>query len=396
MTTFIQIHTLQTFPACNLNRGDDGRPKTLVYGGVERIRYSSQALKYALRNSPELRKTLGDVFGKRTKFLGRDIAKRLVEQNKASDEKATEIGAHITEVCGKVDDKDASRLKSTTLYFVGPDEEAALYKLAEDAAAGTEVVWNPQSILKNVTTAVDIAMFGRMYTDDSSKPPKSDKKSKGKKGKAAEAKVEIVDGDDPEDADKNENVAKSKRRHANMEAAVHVAHSFTTHRSSPEDDYFSANDDLAAAEEAGASHIDTQFFGSGVFYTYVTVDRDRLIQNLDGNAEMADRCIEALVRTLPSTSPGGKRASYASHGKSQFALVEVGTQQPRSLAAAFCNPVRSGDGLGIDRASANRLLEQRTAFESVYGAAADRHSVFQAFAGNVEGSLEQIAQTVKG
>ena len=27
MTTFIQIHTLQTFPACNLNRGDDGRPK---------------------------------------------------------------------------------------------------------------------------------------------------------------------------------------------------------------------------------------------------------------------------------------------------------------------------------------------------------------------------------
>ena len=92
MTTFIQIHTLQTFPACNLNRGDDGRPKTLVYGGVERIRYSSQALKYALRNSPELRKTLGDVFGKRTKFLGRDIAKRLVEQNKASDEKATEIG----------------------------------------------------------------------------------------------------------------------------------------------------------------------------------------------------------------------------------------------------------------------------------------------------------------
>ena len=58
MTTFIQIHTLQTFPACNLNRGDDGRPKTLVYGGVERIRYSSQALKYALRNSPVLRRPL--------------------------------------------------------------------------------------------------------------------------------------------------------------------------------------------------------------------------------------------------------------------------------------------------------------------------------------------------
>jgi len=52
MTTFVQIHTLQTFPACNLNRGDDGRPKTLVYGGVERIRYSSQALNTHFETAP--------------------------------------------------------------------------------------------------------------------------------------------------------------------------------------------------------------------------------------------------------------------------------------------------------------------------------------------------------
>jgi CRISPR system Cascade subunit CasC len=178
MTTFIQIHTLQTFPACNLNRGDDGRPKTLVYGGVERIRYSSQALKYALRNSPMLRETLGDVFGKRTKVLGRAVQEHLLEKN-VPPEKAAEIGAHVTEVCGKADEKDPSRLKSTTLYFIGPDEEKALYELAESVAAGREVDWNPQSILKDVTTAVDIAMFGRMYTDDSSKPPRANKKAKG-------------------------------------------------------------------------------------------------------------------------------------------------------------------------------------------------------------------------
>ena len=390
MTTFVQIHTLQTFPACNLNRGDDGRPKTLVYGGVERIRYSSQALKYALRNSPVLRRTLGDVFGKRTKSLGRAVQEHLLKKN-VSPEKAAEIGAHVTEVCGKVDEKDPNRLKTTTLYFIGPDEEKALYELAESAAAGKEVDWNPQSILKEVTTAVDIAMFGRMYTDDSSKPPKADKKAKGKKSKPTEAETETVDG---EEVEKNGTGAKSKRRHANIEAAVHVAHSFTTHRSSPEDDYFSATDDLS--DESGASHIDTQFFGSGVFYTYVTIDRDRLVENLDGNVKLADLCIEALIRALPSTSPGGKRASFASHGKSQFALVEVGTQQPRSLAAAFCEPVRSVAGRGIDRASAERLLDQRAAFETVYGATTDRHAVFQAFAGHVEGSLEQITQIVKG
>src|SRR5262249_51055862 len=121
MTTFIQIHTLQTFPACNLNRGDDGRPKTVKYCGVERIRYSSQALKFALRNGPALRAALGDVFGKRTKWLGYEIRDRL-KAEKVPAEKADQIGAHVTEIFSKIDDEDATGLKSKTLYFVGRDE----------------------------------------------------------------------------------------------------------------------------------------------------------------------------------------------------------------------------------------------------------------------------------
>lgn len=410
MTTFIQIHTLQTFPACNLNRGDDGRPKTVIYGGIERLRYSSQALKYALRNSPALRAALGDVFGKRTKLLGLEVRDYLNGRD-VPLEKANQIGAHVTEVFSKIDDKDPTGLKSTTLYFVGPDEEKAVYELANKAAAGKTVEWDPKAILKNVTTAVDIAMFGRMYTDESSKPanrkrdqmkPKDDSKDnveKGEKRKAAKAapagrKVSHKGPDDAE-GDEMEQAQKAKRRHAIIEAAVHVGHSFTTHRSSPEDDYFSASDDLGGHEAAGASHIDTQFFGSGVFYTYVTVDRDRLVQNLDGDKELAHRCIEALVRALPSTSPGGKRASFASHSRSQFALVEIGKQQPRSLAAAFCEPVRSRDGRGLDRLSAERLLEQREAFEKVYGPMAERYAVLQAFAGHTQGSLDELAKIVR-
>jgi CRISPR system Cascade subunit CasC len=413
MTTFIQIHTLQTFPVCNLNRGDDGRPKTVIYGGVERIRYSSQALKYALRNGPALRAELGDVFGKRTKLLGYEISDRL-KKEKVPAEKADQIGAHVTEVFSKIDNKDPTGLKSTTLYFVGPDEEEAVYKLARKEAAGTTVEWDPQSILKNVTTAVDIGMFGRFYTDESSKPSddqSKDREKNGQKQKPAKAgsagrKVKLAKAKSADrkvshkveegQADDVEQARKAKRRHAIIEAAVHVAHSFTTHRSSPEDDYFSASDDLGRGEVAGASHIDTQFFGSGVFYTYITVNRDHLEKNLNGNKELAQRCIEALVRTLPSTSPAGKRSSFASHGQSQFALVEIGKQQPRSLAAAFCEPVRSMDGRGLDRLSAERLLEQREAFEKVYGPMADRFGLFQAFAGKVEGSLDELVKIVRG
>jgi CRISPR system Cascade subunit CasC len=76
--------------------------------------------------------------------------------------------------------------------------------------------------------------------------------------------------------------------------------------------------------------------------------------------------------------------------------VEVGSQQPRSLAAAFYEPVRSVEGRGLDKVSAERLLEQRAAFEKVYGTAADRHAVLQAFLEHTEGSIEDLVRAVRG
>ncbi len=42
---FIQIHTLHSYPATLLNRDDAGLAKRLPFGGVERLRVSSQCLK---------------------------------------------------------------------------------------------------------------------------------------------------------------------------------------------------------------------------------------------------------------------------------------------------------------------------------------------------------------
>ncbi len=45
MATFIDFHALQTLPPSNINRGEDGAPKTAAFGGTRRQRISSQALK---------------------------------------------------------------------------------------------------------------------------------------------------------------------------------------------------------------------------------------------------------------------------------------------------------------------------------------------------------------
>ena len=48
MTDFLQLHLLTAYGPSNLNRDDTGRPKSAIFGGVSRLRISSQSLKRAL------------------------------------------------------------------------------------------------------------------------------------------------------------------------------------------------------------------------------------------------------------------------------------------------------------------------------------------------------------
>lgn len=48
----LDFHVLTVFPPHNVNRDEDGRPKTAMFGGVQRGRISSQAKKHAIRISP--------------------------------------------------------------------------------------------------------------------------------------------------------------------------------------------------------------------------------------------------------------------------------------------------------------------------------------------------------
>lgn len=45
--TYVDVHIIQDLPPANLNRDDNGTPKQAIYGGVDRLRVSSQAWKRA-------------------------------------------------------------------------------------------------------------------------------------------------------------------------------------------------------------------------------------------------------------------------------------------------------------------------------------------------------------
>ena len=344
MTDFLQLHLLTAYGPANLNRDDTGRPKSVVFGGVPRLRVSSQSLKRAWRTSEVFGTKLAGHLSDRTRRLGKKVLDRLLEGGMDEGE-ALDVARRIAGVFGKLKGKeDDAPTFIEQLAFVSPEERARAFALADKALAG-EPVGEPQAgdLLQRVDTAADIAMFGRMLAGT----PKF-----------------------------------------NREAAVQVAHAITTHRAVAEDDYYTAVDDLNPREEpedAGAGFVDVQEFGAGVFYLYACVDRGLLLHNLANESSVRDASLTALVEAAATVAPGGKQASFASRARAFYALAERGEAQPRSLAAAFLKPV-SGSNQGEQ--SIRDLEDFRDRLDAAYGPCADRSYTMNVEKG--EGTLREL------
>ena len=359
MTTFLQLHLLTAYPPSNLNRDDTGRPKTAIFGGEPRLRVSSQSLKRAWRTSPVFAERLGTRRGERTQRLGEKVLERLVKGGMSHDA-AVETARGIAEVFGKLDDASGEHpTYIKQLAFVSPQEFERAYALADRALAGEEIAPDEKSLLGSSDGAADIAMFGRMLADSPA---------------------------------------------FNREAAVQVAHALTTHKATVEDDYYVAVDDLknpAEHEDVGTSFIGVQEYGAGLFYLYACVDCDLLTRNLGGDAALARDALEALVACAATVSPRGKQASFASRARASFVLAERGTQQPRTLAAAFLKPVHPAEGSDgsrgdVARISVDRLLGFRGNLDRAYGPGADDHRTMHVTPERVEGTLAEVIEFARG
>ena len=350
MTTFVQFHLLTPYPPSNPNRDDQGRPKQAMVGGHPRLRLSSQSIKRAVRETAFFLNDLAGHRGTRTKRIAEEIEKRLAGQGVDPD-KAREAAAKVAAIFSKLEATKEDRAPlTTTLAFVSPEEWQAAHALADRLVAGEKIDDKEAKklVLRRAGGAVDIAMFGRMLADD------------------------------PD---------------FNREAAVQVAHAFTTHRALAEDDWYSAVDDLKTREEdSGAGHIGEAGFGSGVYYLYACVNVDLLVENLGGDRALAGRGLEALARALATATPRGKQNSHAHHPLARHIRAERGGRQPRDLSGAFFKPVdlRTNHPNGVLGASVAALEEMAAKLDRAYGPAAEAVAVMDVDAG--QGSLDAIAR----
>jgi len=354
MTEFVQLHLLVSYPPANLNRDDLGRPKTATMGDTLRLRVSSQSLKRAWRTSEVFDRGLSGHLGVRTKMLGELIARSfttgtpvgaLIREDAAEtafagvdEAKAHAWGRELAGLFGKVKKEGKEDdLQIEQLMHISPEEITALEAVIADAArtGALPTADAMPPVLTNRHTAADIAMFGRMLA-------------------ASPA--------------------------FNTEAAVQVAHAITVHQVVVEDDFFTAVDDLnRGIEDVGAGHMGETEFAAGLFYLYLCVNRDLLIENLQGDRALADAALQALVEAAATISPTGKQATFGSRARASYVLAEKGTQQPRSLSVAYLTPLgRGGDLLGGAIAT---LQQTRKNMDAVYGACSDASTEMNAHTG---------------
>lgn len=347
MSRFVQLHLLTSYPPANLNRDDLGRPKTAMMGGEPRLRVSSQSLKRAWRKSEVFEAALKGHIGTRTKEIGIEVFKRL-QDKEVKKKDALAWAKTIAEQFGKLKkankDNETQELEIEQLAHFSPEERQAINALADAVAErGSAPEAAELELLRKHHTAADIALFGRMLA---AKPL------------------------------------------YNTEAAAQVAHAISVHSVIVEDDFFTAVDDLNNGEEdAGAGHLGETEFAAGLFYLYICIDKEQLINNLSDDEALANQTLAALIESAATVAPGGKQNSFASRARASYILCESGPQQPRSLSVAFLKPVRGGDMLAD---AIKALNTARDNMDKVYGACSENNAAMNAL--SAEGSLQAVIQ----
>ena len=174
MSVFVDIHVLQTLPPSNPNRDDTGAPKSATFGGVQRMRISSQAIKRATRQDFEGKIADGN-YGVRTKKIVELVARTITEKRPDLEAESIElaemglkaIGFKLVKPNKNKNDKEPE--EAGFLVFLSAKQiehvaDALISVAREDDPAAAFKELKPRSLV-DTDHSIDIALFGRMVAE---------------------------------------------------------------------------------------------------------------------------------------------------------------------------------------------------------------------------------------
>lgn len=333
MTTFVDIHALQTLPPSNINRDDTGSPKSAFFGGVQRQRVSSQAWKSAIRRDFELHLDRSKL-GVRTRLIADKVVARILDLASEFDADAAEeaVKQAFTAVKNPKNKKYvklerqegekriSDRAVSSAALFLSNQQ---IDKLAQAIieANGEKIPPKQVQEILNTEHGIEIALFGRMLADA------------------------------PD---------------FNVDAACQVAHALSVHGTEPDFDYYTAVDDVvrSAGDSTGASMIGTIEMASSTLYRYANINLDALNANL-GDASVSVEATLAFVRAFIESMPTGKQNSFAARTLPDAVIVTVRNDRPISYVNAFEKAITEVEGRRV--VAARALASEAKNIEEAYG-----------------------------
>jgi len=335
---FINYHVLFSHSPSCLNRDDMNMQKSAVFGGMKRIRISSQSLKRAMRKSQYYE----DLFSIscRTRYLI-DKSVEKVTKEEGVDLKAAESAGLIL----------AALIEGKTK----PDEIKKYKRNGDSGKIQHQVVpFNNKEMIALEGLVRDLALIPDNKRIDEAK--RRFKKVQAEAYKSMDLDVALAG-----------RMATSDLSYGS-DGALAVAHAITTHAVEPQDvDWFTAVDDLTCdAGETGAAHLNTQEFSAGVFYRYASLNLKQLQMNLGLLENMKStetpktrkRALEIgkhVFHLLTTVIPVAKRQPFAADNPADFSIVSF-ADIPLSLANAFEEPVSRSSHGGYLQPSISAIL----------------------------------------
>ncbi|AHH16503.1 CRISPR-associated protein [Nocardia nova SH22a] len=387
---YLSLHLLETVAAALPVRDENGRAKTIVFGGEERNMITSQARRRAERTHSRRRANTnqgplaGYTMGLRTREWALRISDALVANHQWNKDEALGTARACLEAVGlKFGDKPTT-INLTKVLLFAPENTGTVIAADLDAHRVLAAEWFTEyaSAKEANSKAADKRRPRRRTaqsedTDIETQPePEAGKQDLPRLPK--EIRTAILTALAPRDAI---DIALYGRFLAeipdspNVDGAIQTAHAFTVHAAEQIDDFYAAADDakldrkanaldfLDSAEDGGAGMTGYQSLISGTFYRHAALDRRKLRANLRAAGMNEDESDEAalaaeaeFIESFVNAFPDAKRNSTASTGTLPNVVLASDGARPFNYAATFENPVNPAKEGSVALAAAQRLL----------------------------------------
>lgn len=343
MAVTVSIHRIVSLPLSNPNRGMDGLPKTMYYGGVSRSRVSSQCIKAALRDRFDPKSIGLDATVRSTVVAQMRIAPNLMKKG-LSEAHAVAATSDLMALFVAEKADNAATTSSSPDELEEAEKSAHAKKGAkkehqletiEELPSSAPLVLGEREIEALTEVAYAYAKYGAGHDLRKLFEGKGKRNASGQLAKAIEALHAIKTQAGLDGAlfgRMSTGVAISR-----VDSAVSVAHAMGVGPVQSVADAWTAQDQLR--ESPGAGHISTRELISGVFLLEVFFNMDDLRRNIRGLSSEQERAlVEMVVASVLRWQPEamvGSTAPYADPGE---AMIVIGEGQPLSLARAFERP----------------------------------------------------------